>query len=126
MGSVWLAKESSSGPVLVSAGFAVGGAILQGRLRPIDFQLGTNEAHLTADKLLWQVFVHLPRLAEQYGASFAGWEGGQRAVMAEDLLFLCSQMKVWGAVVHIWRARCNTPATALYSVANALTGELSQ
>jgi len=95
-------------------------------LARIDFQLGTNEAHLTADKLLWQVLVHLPWLAEQYGASFAGWEGGQRAVMAEDLLFLCSQMKVWGAVVHIWCPRCNTPATALNRLANALTGELSQ
>ncbi|GAB1615982.1 hypothetical protein PSN_1719 [Pseudomonas sp. NGC7] len=39
------------------------------------------------------MFVHLPRLAEQYGASFAGWEGGQRAVITEDVLFLCTHMK---------------------------------
>jgi hypothetical protein len=126
LGSVWLAKESSSGPVLVSAGFAVGGAILQGRLRPIDFQLGTNEAHLTENRTVWQMFLQGCRLAEQYGASFAGWEEGQMAGIAVDVLILCTRMRACGALVHIWRASCNTAATGAESLANDLTGGLSQ
>ena len=94
MGSVWLARESSSvaGPGFSNACFWES-SVARTLLARIDFQLGTNEAHLTADIVLWQVFVHLPRLAEQYGASFAGWEGGQRAVITEDVLFLCTHMK---------------------------------
>lgn len=55
----------------------------------IDFQLGTNGAHLSADAGIWQALSLVLRGAEHYGVNHHGCEGGERSGNRHDVLIQC-------------------------------------
>ncbi|MNP49640.1 hypothetical protein D3C76_1438390 [compost metagenome] len=77
LSSLRLASESSNGPILLSAVHSWVEWVCKDIVARIDFQLGTNEAHLTVNAGAWQA-LRLFRLAAQYGAYLQHCEEGAK------------------------------------------------
>ena len=127
LNSAGLASESSKGPVLLSAVPLLG---VSGSARTlgarIDFQLGTNEVHLTENAAAWQALHVRSGEPSSMARIFPAGKRGKMASIRADVPISCTRMRVYGALVHIRGNACNSPATPGDSLANALTGRLSQ
>lgn len=114
------------GRSLFQQGRSWGGASLQGRLRPeLTFSLVLTRGTLPEAKRFGKHYVCSgePRSMARI---FAAGKRGQMAQMPSDVPFSCTQMEVYGALVHIRGSACNGLATPPSSLANALTAWLSQ